>query len=235
MRILIWCVPGKVKKMDHDQNQVTIGQRVYGLTGAGGEVARVLVIDDEAEAREALRSRLRQEAYEVRVVGSQREGIGAIAGANEPFDVVVTDNSTKTPEGGIEIIKAAAERDVFTEVIVLVAHENVPNAVECIRRGAFDYVEKNIPGVDVHELLMIKIERALERREEAYSSLTALQRMARDVSLVRQAAQGRAKASHYSPEPGPVAQSSFATLAKAIRPQRVHDRRTRQIPSVVSF
>ena len=52
----------------------------------------------------------------------------------------------ETAASGIAIIKAAAVQDVFTEVIVLTAHGNVPNAVECLKRGAFDYVEKNIPG-----------------------------------------------------------------------------------------
>ncbi|MFA4016860.1 MAG: hypothetical protein RUDDFDWM_001971 [Candidatus Fervidibacterota bacterium] len=56
-------------------------------------------------------------------------------------------------------------RDIFTEVIVLTAYGSIANAVECMKRGAYDYVEKNIPGVDVYDLLAMKVERALEERK----------------------------------------------------------------------
>src|SRR5688572_32929591 len=52
------------------------------------------------------------------------------------------------------------------------------NAVECMRRGAFDYVEKNIPGVDVYELLCIKTEQAVERRRSALSTVRRLEQFA---------------------------------------------------------
>ena len=52
------------------------------------------------------------------------------------------------------MLQTALTTDVFSEVIVLTAYGNVANAVECMKRGAFDYVEKNIPGVDVFELLV---------------------------------------------------------------------------------
>jgi ActR/RegA family two-component response regulator len=57
----------------------------------------------------------------------------------------------------------------LTEVIVLTAYGSVANAVECLKRGAFDYVEKNIPGVDVYDLLALKVERAMEHRAESLS------------------------------------------------------------------
>jgi hypothetical protein len=45
-----------------------------------------------------------------------------------------------------------------------------------MKRGAFDYVEKNIPGVDVYDLMSIKVSQALERRR---SSVNAVRRMDR--------------------------------------------------------
>jgi FixJ family two-component response regulator len=68
---------------------------------------------------------------------------------------------------------------VFTEVVVLTAYGNVSNAVECMKMGAFDYVEKNIPGVDVYELICIKIEQAMERRRSSMSTLRRLEQFAR--------------------------------------------------------
>lgn len=170
-------------------------------------MSKILVIDDEQEVREALKRRLEREGYEVSLADSQREGIEAIAEANEPFDLIVTDMLMETPESGIEIIKAAAERDVFTELIVLTAYGNVANAVQCMKHGAFDYIEKNIPGVDVYELLMIKIDQALERREGAVSTFRRLRRITRGIPEVEQSAKAWAKAAHKPPDAGPRSKS----------------------------
>lgn len=159
-------------------------------------MSRILVIDDEEEVREALKRRLEREGYQVHLADSQIQGIEAISGEGEPFDLIITDMLMETPESGIEIIKAAAERDVFTEVIVLTAYGNVANAVECMRRGAFDYIEKNIPGVDVYELLTIKVEQALQLREGARSAFSNLQQVGYGFPASGQAAKVWAKAAH---------------------------------------
>ena len=72
-------------------------------------------------------------------------------------------------------MEGAVARDVFTEVIVLTAYGNVANAVECMKRGAFDYVEKNMPGVDVYELLCLKVQQAVERRRSAVDTVRRLE------------------------------------------------------------
>jgi DNA-binding NtrC family response regulator len=135
---------------------------------------RVLVIDDEEAVRNAVKRRLEREGFEVDVSDNQADGIAAIAKKEPPYDVIVTDMVMESPTSGLDILKTALSHDVFTEVIVLTAYGNVANAVECMKRGAFDYVEKNIPGVDVFELLSIKLGQALERRK---SSLSTLRRM----------------------------------------------------------
>ncbi|MER3466452.1 MAG: hypothetical protein C4340_04815, partial [Armatimonadota bacterium] len=81
-----------------------------------------------------------------------------------PYDVIVTDMSMEDPDAGVRILRAAFERDPFSEVIVMTAYGNVKNAVECMKRGAYDYIEKNIPDVDVYEILTIKVEQAMDRR-----------------------------------------------------------------------
>lgn len=135
---------------------------------------RVLVVDDEEAVREALRRRLERQGYSVRVAASSAEGIAALQDGGPSFDVVVTDMSMEEGESGVQMLKAAVERDVFTEVIVLTAYGNVKNAVECMKLGAYDYVEKNIPDVDVFELLMLKIDRALQQRVSTRRTLDRL-------------------------------------------------------------
>ena len=137
-------------------------------------MCNVLVIDDEEAVRSAVKRRLERDGYTVVVADSQAAGIEAITSHSPPFDVVVADMVMESPTSGLEVLQAALTTDVFTEVIVLTAYGNVANAVECMKRGAFDYVEKNIPGVDVFELLSLKLEQALERRR---TSLATLRRM----------------------------------------------------------
>jgi DNA-binding NtrC family response regulator len=132
---------------------------------------RILVIDDEEEVRSATVRRLQREGFELDQAASEAEGVEKINAAHPAYDLVVTDMSMEDPESGIKTLEAALTRDVFSEVIVLTAYGNIGNAVECMRRGAFDYVEKNIPGVDVFELLVMKINQALERRRMSVQAL----------------------------------------------------------------
>jgi DNA-binding NtrC family response regulator len=136
---------------------------------------RILVVDDEDEIRDAVTRRLDREGYLVEQAGSQEEAVQAITAADPPYDLILTDMVMEDPDAGVKTLEAALSRDIFSEVIVLTAYGNVGNAVECMRRGAFDYVEKNIPGVDVYELLIMKINQAMERRR---LSLMALRRYA---------------------------------------------------------
>ena len=53
----------------------------------------------------------------------------------------------------------------------------VTDMVECMQLGAFDYLEKNIPDVDVFELLMLKVDRALQQRQSTVRTLERLSRL----------------------------------------------------------
>jgi len=136
---------------------------------------RILVVDDEDEIRDAVGRRLRREGYVVEEAGTQDEAAQKIHAAEPPFDLILTDMVMEDPESGVKTLEAALSRDIFSEVIVLTAYGNVGNAVECMRRGAFDYVEKNTPGVDVYEILILKIQQAMDRRR---MSLQAIRRYA---------------------------------------------------------
>lgn len=142
-------------------------------------MCRVLVIDDEEAVRTAVKRRLERDGYTVDLADSQEAGTEAIRTHNPPYDVVVTDMVMETPDSGLAVLQAALSTDVFTEVIVLTAYGNVANAVECMKRGAFDYVEKNIPGVDVFELLSLKLQQAIERRRISVATLRRLDQYAK--------------------------------------------------------
>ena len=141
-------------------------------------MGKLLIVDDEEDVRYSLERRLKRDGHSVETAGSQAEAIEVIGAAEIPFDVVLSDMLMESPASGVEVLKAALARDVFTEVVILTAYGNVTNAVECMKMGAFDYVEKNIPGVDVYELICIKIEQALERRRSSLSTVRRLEQFA---------------------------------------------------------
>jgi DNA-binding NtrC family response regulator len=138
-------------------------------------MCRILIVDDEQEVRDTLTRRLEREGHAVESAASQEEGATKIREAPRPYDVVLTDMLMEDADSGIAILREAMARDLFTEVIVLTAYGNVANAVECMKRGAFDYVEKNIPGVDVFDLIVLKIDQAMDRRRQAATTLRRLE------------------------------------------------------------
>ncbi|HRJ27101.1 MAG TPA: response regulator [Fimbriimonadaceae bacterium] len=139
----------------------------------------VLVIEDEDGVRASLVRRLERHGAKVTSAENAAEGIKTIQESEETYDVIVTDMSMEEPEAGLQVLNAAFARDLFAEVIVMTAYGNVSNAVECMRRGAFDYIEKNAPGVDVYEMLMIKIDQAMDRRRQDIRTIEKWERAAK--------------------------------------------------------
>jgi DNA-binding NtrC family response regulator len=142
-------------------------------------MGKILVVDDEDDVRLSLERRMKRDGHSIQTAASQSEAVELISSAEVPFDVVLTDMLMESPNSGVEVLKATLARDVFTEVVILTAYGNVANAVECMKMGAFDYVEKNIPGVDVYELISIKTEQALDRRRSSLSTVRKLEQFAK--------------------------------------------------------
>ena len=120
--------------------------------------ARVLVVDDEASARDALSKLLTQEGYSVETA---EDGVAALAQFTDaPADVVVTDLNMPKMDG-VELLKKLREQDADIPVILCTASDQVSAAVAAMRAGADDYLPKPID----FEALTLSVERALERRE----------------------------------------------------------------------
>ncbi len=134
-------------------------------------MGRILVVDDEEEVRNAVKRRLERAGHTVTGAASVTDGMSALTDGGPSYQVVITDMSMEDGESGQKMLKAALARDVSTAVIILTAYATVKNAVECMQLGAYDYVEKNIPEVDVFELLMLKVERAMHQNKKRFSSI----------------------------------------------------------------
>ncbi|HEX9102986.1 MAG TPA: sigma-54 dependent transcriptional regulator [Polyangia bacterium] len=118
---------------------------------------RVLIVDDEANARTALAELLRDEGYSVETAA---DGFKALPKLEEfAPDVVVTD--LKMPGlSGLELMAKVRERDPEGVVIVMTAFGAVESAVQAMRQGAADYLTK---PVNVEELSLV-LKREIERK-----------------------------------------------------------------------
>lgn len=118
--------------------------------------ARVLVVDDEASARQGMQLLLSQEGYDVALAAHGREALDILS--ERPCDVVITD--LKMPEmDGIALLGAVREKHPSMPVIVITAFGDVSSAVGAMRAGAEHYLVK---PVDFDEL-SVALERCLER------------------------------------------------------------------------
>ena len=119
-------------------------------------MANILVIDDEKSIRSTLQEILEYENHKVKLATNGPEGID-IFEKNE-FDVVLCD--IKMPKmDGIEVLANLVELSPDIPVIMISGHGNIDTAVEAIKKGAYDFIEKPL---DLNRLL-VSIRNAMER------------------------------------------------------------------------
>jgi len=118
-------------------------------------MAKILIIDDERSIRNTLKDILEFEKHQVVLAENGKAGLDAAVSAS--FDVIFSD--IKMPEmDGIELLTALKEQEVEAPVVMISGHGNIDTAVECIKKGAFDFIEKPI---DLNRLL-ITVRNALD-------------------------------------------------------------------------
>jgi DNA-binding NtrC family response regulator len=118
--------------------------------------ARVLVVDDK-ENMLGLFSRILGEEYELTTAADGGRALSLVA--TQEFDVVVTD--IKMPGAdGFEVLAAVKSRSPDTEVVMMTGYASVQDAVEAMKRGAYDYLQKPFDP----DAAALVVSRALERR-----------------------------------------------------------------------
>jgi two-component system response regulator AtoC len=121
-------------------------------------VGRVLVADDEEGVRTFLAESLERAGHEVTQVADGEAALRAVH--EEPFDVVLTDLRMPGTDG-MTVVRTVRTEQPDVEVVVLTAFGDVATAVEAMKLGAFDYLQKPVAGpLAVREL----VAGALERR-----------------------------------------------------------------------
>ena len=122
--------------------------------------ATILAVDDEASFRFLLQQQLHNAGFTPLLASTAREGLAIME--RQTVDLVLSD--LVMPEvDGLTFMAQIRERFGAVPFILLTAHGTVATAVEAIKQGAFDYVEKHCPPDE----LRITIQRALEYRQLA--------------------------------------------------------------------
>jgi two-component system response regulator AtoC len=125
-------------------------------------VRRVLVVDDEENIRLVLRTLLKRHGYEVETAPGGEEAVGLV----ESFgpDVVITD--VRMPRmGGMDLLGTLRAKGNDATVIVMSAYGNLDQAIDAIKAGAYDYIQKPFKPDEVVLALRKAEERESLRRE----------------------------------------------------------------------
>jgi len=144
---------------------------------------RVLIADDLREVREALRLLLKAEGFETETAGSPAEILAAAT--TREFDAVLMDlnytRDTTSGREGLDLLARLRAIDESLPVVVMTAWASVDVAVEAMRRGARDFIEK---PWDNARLLAI-----LRNQTELHKALRRGQRLAAENELLRSASE----------------------------------------------
>lgn len=102
----------------------------------------ILVVDDDPVTRTLLTKRLANEEFSV---DTAENGLVAVEKLGRQFyDVVLTDLMMPGGVDGIGVLEAAKRINIKIEVILITAHASVNNAIEAMKKGAVDYLQKPI-------------------------------------------------------------------------------------------
>jgi len=113
-------------------------------------MAKVLVVDDEANLRKVLATMLRRTGYDVTVAADGEQGLAEFQKGGA--DIVVTD-LVMPKVGGMEVLRAVNSSNPDVPVIIITAHGTVDSAVEAIKLGAFDYITKPFDQAEIQSVI----------------------------------------------------------------------------------
>jgi len=140
--------------------------------------ASVLIADDQPDVLEALRLLLKTEGYRIESAGSPTAILDAVE--SRDFDAVLMDlnyaRDTTSGREGLDLITEIQQREHSLPVVVMTAWGSVDLAVEAMRRGARDFVQKPWDNARLLAVLRTQVElsRALRRTERLESERRAL-------------------------------------------------------------
>ena len=122
------------------------------VRGTTDHMSRVLVVDDEANIRKVLAALLKREGHDAVLASDGAEALSALEAESSDIDVVVTD--LKMPRvDGLTVLREVTRRYPEIPVIMITAHGTVDTAVEAMKAGAFDLLQKPFEQEDLRILI----------------------------------------------------------------------------------
>ena len=117
---------------------------------------KILIIDDERSIRNSLKEILDDEGYDVEVAENGQQGVEMVE--KEKYDVIFCDIKMPVMDG-VEALARLTAMGIDSAVVMISGHADVATAVDCIKKGAFDFIEKPL---DLNRIL-ITIKNAKEK------------------------------------------------------------------------
>ena len=127
----------------------------------------VLIVDDEAIVRESLREWLEMEGFSVLTAGRGEDALQILQ--TQPSVNVGVFDIRMPGMDGVTLLEETMKAYPKTAVIMITAHATVENAVECMRKGAYDYVIKPFPPEKLTNLISNAV--ALQNLQKAHTQL----------------------------------------------------------------
>ena len=185
----------------------------------------ILVVDDDAHIRQALVERFTARKFDVRSAESGKDALSKIV--NEQPDVVLLD--LQLPDGdGFWVLQRLREEGVEATVVVITAFGTVDKAVQAMKEGAYDFIQKPFEPALVEETVRRALERSSLRRtvraaEPAVIGLAAAVELARKaaksdatVLLLGESGTGKEVIARYIHRSGPFVAVNAAALAETL-------------------
>lgn len=119
---------------------------------------KILVVDDERAIRNSLKEILGDEGYDVDIAEDGATAVGMAE--KERYDVIFCDIKMPNMEG-TEVLEKLRADGVDAAIVMISGHGDIDTAVECIKKGAFDFIQKPL---DLNRIL-ITIKNATERTQ----------------------------------------------------------------------
>src|SRR5438270_395537 len=139
----------------------------------GRQMARILIVDDQEMMRDSLATTLVREGHEVVAAGDGQAAVTRLSNGTR-FDLLITD--LKMPRmTGIELLADVKKLRPELPVVLMTAFATVQTAVEAMRLGAYDYIQKPFDGEEIKLLVDRTLEHnRLIRENQALRSMTEL-------------------------------------------------------------